>query len=881
MSGSATRQPLPVAARPPVFARTKFAAPPPLSTLVPRTALVERLKAADVLPLTIVVGAPGSGKSSLLAEWYHDCDDGTVAWLHADRGDDDPARFWRAFIRAVQQVEPSFGVEAADLITLDGGVSDDALESLLGDDASMDDRMRLVIDDFHVVGLAAAQQLQHLLTRGLHHVRLLLGSRSDPAVGLHRLRLERAVHEVREADLRLDLTETRALIANIGVVTDGIDVRALLDRTEGWVAGVQMAALSALSAEDPAARIRELAGTTQTIAGYLISEVMADQPAHLRTFLEDTCVVDELDAALCQALTDAEGPAGRVTLEDVEAAHLLLGRVDGAGTVFRYHTLFAELLRHGTSARNPEHFRAQHLRAAEHFERNGHITDAARHYWSAGRADLGAQLLRSHIVSAHLHAGAPPPIDLSIVPSDAAVSAAPGDAVGYAVGLLLNGHNQAAAALIRRADSAARQCEVSMLDRVHIVGAGIATEFAIGNARAAIPLTAEFQALVEGGGFDDEWVGTSITLGARACVWDGEFDRAEQLLEWLRHRDHRFSDVDVAGAWALLDLETGRIDSAIARGRAASDSAALLQLTGTGTDFAGRTAFATALLEAGRLEEATIEIHRVRQFLRGERAPAFALAMMSSARLLRVLGDFDGALHELAQTRDRLRTVAPGPTLMARIDIASVWVHLAIGDIDAARALHERIPAGFRADLVEAWIATMSRNWAVCDLLDTRFGDAAATPRERFEVALWKLRTAIDRPGREAEVESLAEQVLTEAEATGLVLPVAEAGASVLHSVATVARRRPRTELVDRLLLTQPLPRPADQAQRKLLIDDLSNRELVVLRYMATSMTNQEIADALYLSVNTVKTHIKHVLRKLHATSRVEATRRAHELHYL
>jgi LuxR family maltose regulon positive regulatory protein len=863
-----------------VFARTKFVAPQPRPTLVARPVLVDRVKAADHLPLTIVVGAPGSGKSSLLAEWYHECDDGTVAWLHADRGDDDPARFWRAFIRAVQQVEPSFGVEAADIITLDGGVSDDALESMLTDDASMDERVRVVIDDFHLIGLAAAQQLQHLLTRGLHHLRLLVGSRSDPAIGLHRLRLEGAVLEIREADLRLDFAETRALITNIGIEADGIAVQALLDRTEGWAAGVQMAAVSAVGAEDPAARIRELAGTTQTIAGYLISEVMATQPPHVRTFLDDTCVVDELDAALCHALTDAAGPTGRVTLEEIEAAHLLLSRVDGAGTVFRYHPLFAELLRHGASARNPDHFRAQHLRAATHYEHIGDITGAVRHYWSADRADLGSQLLRSHLVSAHLQAGAPPPIDLSIVPSDAAVAAAPGDAVGYALGLLLNGHNQAAVALIRRADSASRQHKVSVLDRVHIVGAAIATELGTGNARASIPHIEEFRSLVEEGDHDEEWVGTSIAMGARACVWEGEFDRAEELLQWLRHRGHRFSDVDVAGAWALLDLEIGRIDSAVDRGRAASEAATQMQLTGTGTDFAARTAFAAALLEAGQLDEAATEIHRVRQFIRSERAPAFTLAMMSSARLLRVLGDFDGALRELSQTRERLRTVAPGPTLLARVDVASVWIHLAIGQIEEARSLHERLPVGHRADLVEAWIATLSREWSAAELLGARLVDAAATPRERFEVALWQLRTAIDRPGREADVEPLAEQLLDHAEATGLVLAIAEAGATVLQAVTNAARRRPRTDLIDRLLLTKPLPRPADQARRQ-LVDDLSNRELVVLRYMATSMTNQEIAEALYLSVNTVKTHIKHVLRKLHATSRVEATRRAHELHYL
>ena len=171
--------------------------------------------------------------------------------------------------------------------------------------------------------------------------------------------------------------------------------------------------------------------------------------------------------------------------------------------------------------------------------------------------------------------------------------------------------------------------------------------------------------------------------------------------------------------------------------------------------------------------------------------------------------------------------------------ITSARLHLAIGQIDAASAAHERLPPGFRANLVAAWIATMSRDWSSADELEAELDVMAVTEPERFDVLLWRLRT-----------------------------------------VTTRARLRPRSSVVERLLITQPLPRPADTARHR-LVDELSNRELVVLRYMATSMTNQEIADARYLSVNTVKTHIKHVLRKLHATSRLEATRRAHELHYL
>ena len=159
---------LPTGSRPPVFSETKFLAPRIRPTMVPRTELVERLVSADPQSVTTIVGAAGMGKSSVLAQWYEHSNDGSTAWLSADRGDADPIRFWRGFIAAIQTVEPQFGIEAADVITLDGAVTPDVLESLLADDhTELPRRVRLVIDDFHLVSAEAAQHLQHVLERGL------------------------------------------------------------------------------------------------------------------------------------------------------------------------------------------------------------------------------------------------------------------------------------------------------------------------------------------------------------------------------------------------------------------------------------------------------------------------------------------------------------------------------------------------------------------------------------------------------------------------------------------------------------------------------------------------------------------------------------------
>ncbi len=887
MTSAEEHQQLPVASRPPVFARTKFLAPQPRTTLVPRDQLVRRLHEADSLPLTIVVGPPGCGKTSLLADWFRHDDDGSIAWLAADRGDEDPERFWHAFIRAVQQVTPSFGVEAADLITLDGHVNSDVLESMLDDDARLDERVRIVLDDFHLVSLAAAQQLQQLLERGLQHLRLIIGSRSDPAVGLYRLRLQRSVCEVRERDLRLDIDETRALVANIGIDPDAVDVQALLDRTEGWAAGVQMAALSVLGTDDPAARVLELAGTTQTIAGYLTTEVLANQPESVRQFLEDTCVVDELDAAMCEALThqhtSADG-AGRVTLEQVEAAHLLLHRIDAAGTVFRYHHLFAEMLRHRLNAGSPERFREQHRLAAEQYERVGNISDAVRHFWHAGRATEGARLLRGHLVNVYLSTGAPPPVDLTILPSDDALRDAPGDAVGYAVGLMLNGHTQLAASLMRRADAARQPGTTPHLDAVHITGARIATELSTGNTETAVRLTREFLMLIDGQELDhDDWVAASIPFGIRAAIWEGELQLAEELADKVRrHVDPRVAGVDVTGALGLLALERGHLETAIelSRGRArdgARPRRRRQRPTRRGPCRPGhRTARhgppGRSRTRAG--DRRPVATARTRPVVRDERhrAPPGSCAPRATSTRPSACSARPGPV---SAPRHPARRCSPASTSPRRR-----CTSCSATSIDR-QASPTRCPRASAPQLMRGWVQVLRRNWSAATAVEELLTGRATTLRERFDLSLLRLRIALDREADEAIVGAAASAVLDLAEHTGFVFPVAEAGTDVLHAVAAAARRRPRTHAVERLLLAQPLPRPADQARPQYRVDELSSRELIVLRYMATSMSNQEIADALYLSVNTVKTHIKHVLRKLGASSRTEATKRARELHYL
>jgi LuxR family maltose regulon positive regulatory protein len=883
--GSSGRRQLPATFRPAVFAETKFLPARPQATLVERTALVQRLIGADDLPLTVVIGSPGSGKSWLLGEWYrHATARGSATWLSADRGDADPIRFWRGFIAAVQRIVPEFGVAAADAMTLDRAVSADALESLLVDDGALDRRVHLVIDDFHLVAADAVEQLRHLLERGLRNVRVLIGSRTEPCIGVQRLRLRREVCEIRDGHLRLDVGETARLLAALGVDPLTIDVGAVQRRTEGWLAGIQMAALAAVGADDPARRISEVLSGGRLLADYLAAEVLASQSAPVRRFLEDTCVVDELDNDLVRTLTDG-GDGEVVTLQQVEDANLLIDRLDTSGSVYRYHHLFAETLRSRLAAHDPDRFRAQHLRAAEVLVARGAATEAIRHFWFAERRDQAARLIRGNMASVLLAPGAPPPveeIELSLGRDE--LASAPGDAVGYALALLMNGRPADANALLDLVDSLGAE-QFAASDRQHLLCARTGSLMLLGDAGAAERTMAAVVAMVRSGeGAPDALTKVALPQGIRAAAWEGSFDRADDFDDVLSAlqagtSDPVFDRVEAVGARAFLCFERGRVDETIRLARAAESAAHELDVVGNGPSTAVCAVLAAALLEQGHLDEAAAFVDEAIGAGRAERIPSLTLASIVRARLFRADGHFDAALATIEAARSRVGRAGPAVTLGDRLDQVEIAVRLGLGDLTRASLLADGMQPGRLGQLMRGWVDLAGGRLSVAASIAASLRDSAATPRQELDALLLSARLAAEREA--PELDELAGRLLDLAESTGAVLPLAEAGTAVLQAVVRASRTRPRSQVIDRLLATRPMPRPADQARPEYRVEELSARELIVLQYMATSLSNQEIARELYLSVNTVKTHVKHVLRKLRATSRVEAVERAQALHYL
>ncbi len=420
------------------FALTKFRPTTLPSTLVTRSVLHDRLTAGAGQRLTVVVGSAGAGKSVLLSSWAATRAPGMTSWLSCDEADANPVRFWAGFIEAPRAVEPEFGADAADLLAMDGFASPDVTASIANDVAKLPAGSAIIVDDFQNAAPAIAGNMTDLIERwpaGTAH--LVLASRSDPALRLHRLRMSGELCELRDRDLQFSLAESGDLLANFGVEVAAADLALLHLRSEGWAAALQMAALSLRGTKDPAQIAGALEVRSHAIAEYFISEVLEQQPPEVVQFMLDTSVLEELTAGACAAV--AAGQDAAALLRGIDAANLFLVALDDERTGFRYHHLVHEVLRAELRARDRAREHALQLRAAEWFESTGDIRHASRHFLAARQVDQALALLHDRVVTEFLRDPAlPAPLDLSMI-GPALLADAPGRVLALAGDLLLSG----------------------------------------------------------------------------------------------------------------------------------------------------------------------------------------------------------------------------------------------------------------------------------------------------------------------------------------------------------------------------------------------------------------------------------------------------------
>jgi LuxR family transcriptional regulator, maltose regulon positive regulatory protein len=380
----------------PVLA-TKLYIPPPRPGAVPRPRLIDRLnEGRHRTPSVALISAPaGFGKTTLVSEWIATLtgSEVRVAWLSLDEGDNAPARFLNYLVAALQTIAPQIG--EATLVALQSSQPpplDVLLTALLNDLTTLGDVV-LVLDDYHVI---EAQPIDEALTFFVDHLppnlRLVIASREDPQLPLARLRVRGQLTELRAADLRFTPDEAADFLNRVmGLNLSAADIAALENRTEGWIAGLQLAALSMQSRQDTASFIKSFTGSHRFVLDYLMEEVLQRQPEQVRNFLLQTSILDRLSGPLCNALTDQAD--GKAMLETLERGNLFVIPLDDQRQWWRYHHLFAEVLQAHLRETQADRVSELHRRASVWFEQNDLPADAIQHALAAKDFDRAANLI--------------------------------------------------------------------------------------------------------------------------------------------------------------------------------------------------------------------------------------------------------------------------------------------------------------------------------------------------------------------------------------------------------------------------------------------------------------------------------------------------------
>ena len=888
--------------------------------LIPRPHLTEALGDGLAGALTLVSAPAGFGKTALLADWIRR-EGKAVAWLSLDAGDNDPVRFWRHAAAALDRVLPGTSAQVGPLLgppaphSLEGPVT--ALVNELAGRPG-EDELLLVLDDYHLVGSqpvhASVGFLLEHLPPGLH---LVLATRADPPLPLARLRARRQLTELRAADLRFTADEAAALLRQAtGADLPAVSVAALTARTEGWAAGLQLAALSLRGKQDAAGFVAAFSGSHRYVLDYLAGEVLDHQPDQVREFLLETSVLERLSGELCDAVTGRAD--SQALLQQIEAAGLFLVPLDEVRGWWRYHQLFADLLRARLQEEQPVQATRLHRNASAWCEEHGLADDAVRHAVAAGEMTWAARLIEQHFDTVCVLRG-------ETATTQRWISALPPDLVSSRPRLLLAQAFLAAQTggveAVERAVNAAERMAAGVAGEPFEPAASPAGSLLV-NVPAHIALCRSYLAYLRG---DAEGV---ARFASRALAELGEGERTLDLAiranlalaEWLRGHLAEAEQALVsriawwrAGAeptvaiWgdvyelSQVQLARGRLDEADRTCQRA------LEITTAGRPpvAAAGPAYVGLGQAAYQRDDLDTALHRVGEGVVLCRqlayTPPLATGLATLAWIRQAAGDPAGALDAIGEAM----RAAPGPPgLLNPVQAQRARLLLAHGDLAAAaRWAEER---GLGADdqpdyvrepeylvLARVLIAQGQPAQALA-LLDRLHAAAVTQDRIGSVIEAGALRAlALAACGDEAGAVAALAEALTLACPQGYVRIFADEGAAMgaLLGRLSAAQRAGQGEAngvpPDCLARVQtafgprhvaPLARARVPTGSPQLVEPLTARELEVLRLLAAGRSNQRIARELVVALDTVKKHVSHVLAKLGAANRTEAVARARDL---
>jgi LuxR family transcriptional regulator, maltose regulon positive regulatory protein len=917
-----TRPPAASAADRDALVATKLRLPRPQRGFVVRPRLLERLAEGSRHQLTLVCAPAGFGKTSLLADWAHHSPL-PVAWLSLDPGDNDPIRFWRYVAEALDQVRAGIGRPAAALLQGPPSSLEAVVTAVVNELASQVDPVALVLDDYHLIeGGPVHGALAALLERQPEQLRLVIATRVDPPLPLARLRARGQLAELRAAELRFNRHEATDLLREAtGVELPAGSAAALAARTEGWVAGLQLAGLSLRDHADPAGFVASFSGSHRYVLDYLTEEVLARQPEPLVRFMLEISVLERLSGPLCDAVTGRND--SQQLLEQIERANLFLVPLDEVRSWWRFHQLFADLLQ-ARLRQQPDRVPGLHRAAAAWCEAHWLADEAFRHALGAGDPAWAARLVERHA-------------DEVLLRSEGTtlqqwLAALPEELVGSRLRLLLakslmallNGRGEEVETLLDAAERAFAQA-TGQAEELYEPSVGRAASV-MANVPASVAVQRAILAELRG----DAEATVAFASRALAELGEGEWMLQSQarvqlgMAEWLRGRPEQAERIFTAciaswraagehhlAAWGcdrlgLMQRAQGRLGAAVTTYQqalvlaSASDHRSVLPAA------VASVGMAEVAYQRGELDDA------LRHAMEGvglARQLANTQWLATGLAVQAWIWQAQGQPAAASDAIDEAERVAPGPgviSLANPIPAQRVRLALAQGRVgDAAGWVRNR---GLGIDdqlsyphepeyLVLARVLLANdRAEEARELLGRLHALAIAQQRTASVIEIQALRAlALHAAGdRRGALAALAEALALAAPEGWLRVFVDEGTpmAALLRKLAMAATRgqspaapRPAGPYLDRLLHAfelaglpvLPPPRRGGAAPGGLVLP-LSGRELEVLQLLAAGSSNRAIAEELVVTVDTVKSHVTHILDKLGVANRTQAVVRAREL---
>jgi LuxR family maltose regulon positive regulatory protein len=868
---------------------TKLHVPTPRRALVARPRLLARLDAPDAR-LVLVSAPAGFGKTTVARDWVGALADRgvAVAWLALDARDADPVTFWSYVVAALQQAVPGLGAPAQTMLAADGAPTEAMLATLENELLALDRDVVLLLDDFHAVEPSGIEDgLTYFLDHLPPRVRLAITSRVDPPLPLARLRARGELVEIRAADLRFTAGETAEYLNGLmSLDLADTQVATLETRTEGWIAALQLAALSMQGRDDVASFIDGFAGDDRYVVDYLAGEVLARQPDPVRRFLLQTSVLDRLHGPLCDAVTDTAG--GKAVLEALDRQNLFVIPLDDRRDWFRYHHLFADVLRARLLDEDPGAAAELHRRASAWFAEHGAPSDAIRHALAAGDPEQAAavaeralpEMRRSrHDTTLREWARA--------LPEDV-VRARPVLAIGLVGVLLSDGELERIETHLRDVEAwlalppASRADVGTVVDEAQLSKLPGAIEMyraARALMRADVDATSlharRVLAVAPG---DDELEAAAHALLGIAARAEGDLDRAfaeyTEAITRMRRIGHIADILGCSVAMADIRVAQGRLRDAE---RLYRQGLELVAEHGTGP-----------LRGSADMHVGLAEIHRERD-------------------------DRDAAAEHLQLALELEQFGTPQYPYRSRTVRAGLL--LADGDASACLAMLEEAERVYDTDLSPA-VRPVGARRARTNVLQGDLAAARAWVRDRglsteddiryvteFEHITLAIVLVADQPDPDVlqSVIAMLDRLLAAAEA-------GDRGSSVIEILAVQAMaldaRGETTRALEALRRAIELAEPEgyvrvftflgprletlraalasgrtrERPEQTGLVDPLSDRELDVLRLLRSDLSGPDIARELTVSLNTMRTHTKAIYSKLGVNNRREAVRRADEL---